>query len=100
MYAAGEGVSQDYVRAVMWYRKAADQGDDLGQLGLGLMYLAGHGAPQDDLQAYMWLNLAVSKTSNVQIRDLAVRARDLCATRMTPAQIAEAQRMASEWVPK
>lgn len=26
MYAKGEGVSKDYVEAVRWYRKAAEQG--------------------------------------------------------------------------
>jgi len=31
---------------------------------------------------------------------LSVKWRDLVATRMTPAQIAEAQRMAREWKPK
>jgi len=27
MYYDGEGVVQDYIEAVKWYRKAADQGD-------------------------------------------------------------------------
>ncbi len=33
-------------------------------------------------------------------RDQAVKDRDLAASKMTPAQIAEAQRLAREWKPK
>ncbi len=33
-------------------------------------------------------------------RDLAVENRDLIEDRMTPAQVAEAQRLAREWKPK
>jgi TPR repeat protein len=29
-YALGQGVPQDYVEAVSWYRKAADQGNVIG----------------------------------------------------------------------
>jgi uncharacterized protein len=28
LYHLGQGVSQDYVQAVAWYRKAAEQGDE------------------------------------------------------------------------
>jgi len=48
----------------------------------------------------MWLNLAASRAVDTEIRDGAIKARDLVAAKMTPDQIAEAQRMAREWVPK
>ncbi len=32
------GVARDEAEAVKWYRKAAEQGDAEGQLGLGLCY--------------------------------------------------------------
>ena len=32
--------------------------------------------------------------------DMAVKNRDIVAAKMTPAQIAEAQRLAREWKPK
>jgi hypothetical protein len=57
----------------------------------------GHGVPQDYVRAHMWFNIAAA--SDVSVRD-AVKWRDLVATRMTPAQIAEAQRLAREWKPK
>jgi TPR repeat protein len=37
------GVRQDYVEAVKWYLKAADQGEAVGQVNLGLMYDRGYG---------------------------------------------------------
>ncbi len=36
MYGNGEGVDKDYVEAVKWYRKAADQGHAGAQVNLGL----------------------------------------------------------------
>jgi hypothetical protein len=44
----------------------------------------------------MWLNLAASRSDD-DMRQMAVNVRDDIAAKMTPAQIAEAQRMASEW---
>ena len=43
----GEGVPQDYVQALKWYRLAAAQGDALAQYNLGVMYAKGQGVPQD-----------------------------------------------------
>jgi TPR repeat protein len=67
---------------------------------LGEMYRDGQGAPQDFVRAYMWFNLVVSGASGASIRDQAVRDRNELAAKMTPAQIAEAQRLASGWAPK
>ena len=61
---------------------------------LGLMYVNGQGVPQDFVLAYMWLNL--SATQGFQS---AIKNRDIVARRMTPAQIAEAQKLAREWKP-
>ena len=100
MYVNGHGVSQDYAQALIWYRKAADQGNGSAQLGLGLMYANGHGVPQDYVRARMWFDIAAAAAgaSDVSVRT-AVKWRDLVATRMTPAQVAEAQRLAREWTP-
>ena len=38
MYYAGEDVPQDYKKALKWFQKAANQGDDNAQYHLGLMY--------------------------------------------------------------
>jgi TPR repeat protein len=97
----GKGAPQDFVAAVKWYRKAADQGEAHAQLDLGVMYLNGQGVPQDYVQAHMWLNLAAAASDGrAELHDLAVKNRDSVAAKMTPAQIAEVQRLAREWKPK
>ncbi len=92
MYRNGEGVPLDYVQAVKWYRMAAEQDLAEAQLNLGAMVAKGQGVPQDYVQAHMWFNLA-----GAQGRDQATEARDIVAKYMTPAQIAEAQKLAREW---
>lgn len=95
MYHTGQGVPFSYTQAVKWFRKAAEQGDALSQTLLGLMYVKGEGVPQNDVQAHMWLNLAAAQ-------DLkgGAKSRDNVAKKMTPAQLAEAQRLAREWTEK
>jgi TPR repeat protein len=85
---------RDYATAVRLVRPLAEQGDANAQYNLGVFYDNGLGVPQDKVRAYMWLNLSAA-----QGRDGAVAFRDLMARRMTPAQIAEAQKLAREWKP-
>ena len=63
------------------------------------MYDKGLGGPQDYVQAHKWWNLAASRfdASENEYRDQAVRNRDMVASKITPAQIAEAQKLAREW---
>ena len=91
-YAEGQGVPQDYAVAVTWYRKAAEQGFANAQYILGLMSTEGQGVPQDYAQAHMWFNLAAAQ-GNKQ----APKNRNIVGKLMTPAQIAEAQKLAREW---
>ncbi len=96
MYDNGQGVPQDYTEAAKWYRQAADRGDASAQLNLGLMYHKGQGVPQDFVQAYLWLNLSASRRSDKRVQEL----RDEVAARLTPADLALAQRLSREWQPK
>ncbi len=100
MYANGQGVPQDYAKAVKWYRKAAEQGYDEAQFELGWAYADGNAVPQDFIQAYMWFDLAAAHENNSYAEDYAGDFRDSLAAKMTPPQIAEAQRLAREWKPK
>jgi TPR repeat protein len=93
MYTKGEGMPQDYVEAVRWFRLAAEQGYAIAQFNLGVMYGKGEGVPQDDVLAHMWSNLAAA-----QGYDDAVENRDVVAGLMSPNQIAEAERLAREWM--
>ena len=100
MYANGWGVAQDYALAVVMYRQAGERGNANAQSNLGLMYEHGQGVPQDYVSAHMWLNLAAApRATDPAARDQAAKERDMLAAKMTPAQIAEAQRIASEWKP-
>jgi len=90
----GEGVPQSHAEAVKWFRKAADQGDVLAQSRLAVAYWKGEGVPQSYVSAHMWFNLSAAGGGQD-----AVKNRDNVARRMTPAQIAEAQKRASEWKP-
>jgi TPR repeat protein len=51
----------DFPQAVIWYRKAAEQGQREGQFGLGLHYLLGKGVPQDKAEAQRWLTPAADR---------------------------------------
>ena len=93
----GHGVPQDPAQAALWYRKAGDQGNAFPQAHLGLMYEHGYGVSKDPVMACMWLNLAVSRAPSLS---MAVKLRNEVAAKMTPAQIAEAERLAEQWEPK
>ena len=93
-FATGSGVSQDYAEAIKWFQKAAEQGHAVAKLHLGAMYAEGRGVPQDYVRAYMWFNLA-----KAQGEQKATEPLDMAARRMTPAQIAEAQKLARDWRP-
>jgi TPR repeat protein len=61
MYAQGQGVPQDDVQAVKWYRLAADQGVAQAQYNLGLSYMKGVGVEQSIVDAMMWLEQAADQ---------------------------------------
>jgi uncharacterized protein len=99
IYQNGYGVPEDFSAAASWYRRAAEQGDPDGQYMLGGAYQSGIGVLQDYVQAHKWLLLAVSRfaaTDNEKLGE-ALKKRDALAGKMTPAQIAEAEKLAREW---
>ena len=96
MYRNGEGVPQDYVEALRLYRLAADQGNVFGQHNLGYMYTNGVGVPQDYVEAHKWANLAAARATGDD-REQIAEFLDSLAKLMTPAQLAEAQRLAKDW---
>jgi TPR repeat protein len=95
MFAFWQGPRTDNAEMAKWFRLAADQGDADAQGELGLLYESGHGVPQDYVLAHKWLNLAAAQGNKE-----ALDRRDVLAAKMTPAQIAEAQRLASAWASK
>ncbi len=99
MYENGKGALQDNDEAIRWYREAAEQGHAFAQVSLGNMYAEGRGGPQGETAAYMWFNIAASAPDAMSALSGKWR-RDEIAEGMTPAQIAEAQRLAREWKPR
>ena len=95
MYANGQGVTQDDKEAVKWYRLSAEQGNALAQLKLGVMYDKGQGVIQDYVEAHKWFNIAGANGN-----ELGRKNRDIIEKRMTLDQIAEAQKLAREWMEK
>jgi TPR repeat protein len=100
MFRYGEGVPEDWNEAAKWFRRSAEQGNSTAQFSLGLMYYEGRGVPQNYVLAHMWINLSILYMEFRIFREGMVKTRDEVASKMTPAQIAEAQRLASEWKPK
>jgi TPR repeat protein len=101
IYRNGWGAPQDYAEALKWFRRAAAQGYRAAQTHLGVMYREGEGVQKDYVQAHMWFNLAAATSRYGSYEEgRAAEARDEIASKMTPAQIAEAQKLAREWEPK
>lgn len=91
----GAGISQDYAQALSWYEKAAEQGLPAAQWSIGMMQTAGTGTPPNYIEGLKWLML--SKANGVKDVDPVLEYREKQAT---PEQIAQAEKLASEWTPQ
>ena len=97
IYCRGKpGINKDHKKALKWFTLAAEQGNANAQTNLGVMYDKGQGIIQDNVYAHMWWNIAASSGESKN----ASNNRDIVAGRMTPAQIADAQKLARECVRK
>ena len=85
-------------KAVEWWRKAAEQGHAKAQFRLGSCYAKGQGVSANDVEAYMWFDLVAQ--SDGKRRIAAKEECDRIGSKMTPEQIAEAQKLSREWKPK
>jgi len=92
----GQSVAQDDTEAARWFRLAADQGVGMAASMLAELYAKGRGVPQDLVEAYKWLAVAGNQIEPTRV---SVTLNDL-EKKLTPAQLAEAQRRAKEFVPK
>ena len=79
----------------MFYSLAAEQGYAEAQFNLAKMYHKGDGVPQYKVYAYMWGHIAASSGDKDGFDE-----RDEVAKKMTPAEIAEAEKLVSECVAK
>lgn len=97
-YEDGEGVPQSNSLAASWYRKAADHipsyvgGVWQAEVQLAYMYRDGR-LKADYVEAYMWFAIVGSSVDPPTDDDMK-----RAAQHMTKAQIAQAQRMARDWI--
>ena len=93
IYHRGDDVRKDLVEAAKWYRKAAEQGDASGQVELGRMYYHGEGVPEDDVEACAWYSVAATNGDSYAKKSLPK-----AKARLTPEQLAAAQKRATELI--
>ena len=98
-------MKQDFVDAVLWYRKAAEVGQGFykAEFNLGLKYSKGRGIPQNYIHAYKWLHLATRDAINHDWKKAHdwkryEALRDSAGGKLNPAQIIEAQRLLREYI--
>ena len=92
MYREGRGLEKSFEKAAKLYREAADGNYPYPQRRLGSLYFLGQGVGRDLKRAYMWYEIAASLGD-----DGSAGRRDQVASNMTPADIAEAKKLASDW---
>jgi len=93
MHQNGWGVPANDEIANKWYLVAAEKGNTEAQMSLGRYYAMDFLDTYDPVQAYKWFALA-AKLDDYS----AAEKRDFLASRMTPDQVSEAERIVAAWV--
>jgi TPR repeat protein len=88
-------VARDWVQAVKWYRKAAEQNFAAAQLNLGLCYVRGDDVADDLVEAYKWLLLAARQGD-----EDAKKRMTWLENNLRPEQIAQGQKRTREFKPR
>jgi hypothetical protein len=60
----------------------------------------GLGVGRDDVQAFKWFAIAAARGTDAYARSNAVQGRNAVAARLTPDQVAQAERLAAGWTAK
>ncbi len=109
-YEKGDNIPKDEEKAFDYYLKSAAQGDVTSQFIVYLKYELGDGVGRDLVRAYAWLNIYLAsyhedttgakseikwKRSN---RLDELHRRDDLAKKLTPNQLADAQKLSSIWI--
>jgi uncharacterized protein len=102
LYENGEGVTQDFAKALSLLRKAAvDDGknffdqnaDPMSQVNLGRFYFEGKGIPQNYLLAYMWVNIGIANLTNKDNLEFAKELRERITSHLSQSQLLRGQAM-------
>jgi TPR repeat protein len=91
----GRGLPRNSEEAAKWFQLAAGQGRVEAQVQIARMHIAGTGVAKNDIEAYKWAKLAWTKHDRQANRILV-----FLRPRMTAVQIAEGDRLATEFLAK
>ncbi|EEQ89825.2 ubiquitin-protein ligase Sel1/Ubx2 [Blastomyces dermatitidis ER-3] len=61
MFLRGEGVDQNFAKAMTWFQRGTALGDPMCQHYIGLMYLNGYGVPHDVIKAASYFKAAAEQ---------------------------------------
>ncbi len=92
-YEEGQGVPQDFTAAHDWSLKAAEAGLPEAQYHLGNLYVGGQGVARNNILAYKWI--ALGKPDDEVLKAVIL---NILESVMTPAEVAEAKRLAAAWL--
>jgi hypothetical protein len=96
MYRYGPGYSPGLERWVEAFDPAPGHAGQKAPGSPAAKHNPGSGIPKDHIEAHKWMSLAAARATGDNQKRYA-DARDSLAKVMTPEQIAEAQKRASEW---
>jgi uncharacterized protein len=85
--------------ALIWYRRAADQGDVDSAVVLALAYAKGIGVEKNEVEAYKWYDIAATLAKYADVKDDVVKRRNEIARAMSSSQVDEAKKLAADWKP-
>jgi hypothetical protein len=99
--------NQNYSVARTAWSRAAEGGDHLAAIWLAELHENGHGGEKDYVEAYKWYDIAAAihaaeidkfPPGAIESNQQELNYRDYVARRLTTTQIADAQKLAREWL--
>jgi uncharacterized protein YdaT len=100
MYLDGLGVKKDLERSALLMELSANHGCLFAMYSMGMMYQQGLGVPISVKDAHKWFNVAASSAEVGNTSEWVLNARKerkKLESSMTPEQIEQAQKLASDW---
>ena len=92
----GYAIEGNRDEAIKWLLAAAEQGLPRAQSKLAEMYAGGRATPEDFIHACAWFLLATTSLRGIH-RHSAQSGYASISSRLTPAQVARAKRLARDW---
>jgi hypothetical protein len=109
LYHEGKGVPKDWKIAAKLFEAAAERGYPQAQFNIGWMYYVPEGVSEDFVKAYMWITLAGRSANGAEsvvvqpdatVAGKALEISGELAKKMTPEQLAQADKLINSWKPK